>query len=262
MDELQIMNLEGSEINTWDFPIIKAELQHRLDLYSGLVYTDDTIKDAKSDRATLNKVKKAINDAEKAYKMKCLAPYEALRPQIKELVDLVEEQRILIDSTVKDYENRQKEAKEQEVRRYYDRKAVVLGEYAGLLYDKLFDKKWTNASTGKSKYEEAIQIAISKAATDIEEIKALNSPFIDTLLETYIATLSVDKVKEKDVQLTEAAQKAGLTNQPAEVPVKVVTSPINDETEQSVTMKIYANQNQLDQITDFMKAIGVHYDML
>lgn len=262
MDELQLVNLENSEITTWDFPAVKAELQRRLDACAGLIYTDETIKDAKSDRATLNKVKKAITDAEKAYKTKCLEPYEVLKPCIKELVDMVEEQRMLIDSTVKDFENRQKEEKAQQVRKYYDRKAVVLGDYADSLYERLFDKKWTNTTTGKTKYEEAIHVAINQAAMDLETIKSWNSPFTETLLETYIATLSVEKSREKDVQLTEVAKKAGLTNQ--STATKIITTstvPVIDA-EQGVAMKVYANQSQMNQITDFMKAIGVRYDLL
>lgn len=263
MNELHLVSLESSDVATWDFPMMKAELQRRLDAYAGLVYTDETIKEAKSDRATLNKVKKAITDAEKAYKAKCLEPYEAIRPQINELVDLVEEQRLLIDSTVKDFETRQKEEKEKQVRKYYDRKAVVLGTYADSLYVKLFDKKWTNATTGKAKYEEAIQIAINQAVMDLETIKSWVSPFAETLIETYVMTLSVDKAKEKDLQLTEAAKKAGLTNQTGEANGNTTptTSAITDA-EQGMTMRIFASQNQMNQLIDFMKAIGVGYELL
>lgn len=130
MNELQIIKLENTDISGWNFAMLRAELQSRLDTYAGIIYTDETIKDAKNDRTTLNKVKKVIEDARKAYKARCLAPYDALEPEIKELVDMVEKQRVLIDETVKDYETRQKEAKELEVRKYYDRKAVVLGNLA------------------------------------------------------------------------------------------------------------------------------------
>ena len=50
MNELQIISLENSDISTWDFPAIKAELERHLSDYAGIVYTDDTIKDAKKDR--------------------------------------------------------------------------------------------------------------------------------------------------------------------------------------------------------------------
>ena len=70
----------------------------------------------------MNKAKKVIEDCRKAYKAQCLAPYEALEPQVKELVSMIEEQRLLIDETVKEYENRQKQEKEVAVKTYYDKK--------------------------------------------------------------------------------------------------------------------------------------------
>ena len=87
METLQIVSFENTEVSSWDFAMLKAELQHQLDKYAGTIYTDETVKEAKNDRATLNKVKKAINDAVNAYKAKCLEPYEAVKPQIKELID-------------------------------------------------------------------------------------------------------------------------------------------------------------------------------
>lgn len=261
MNELQIIKIANQDVASWDFPAIKAELQHHLEAFAGLCYTDDTIKNAKSDRATLNKVKKAIDDARKAYKAKCLAPYEMLEPQINELIQLVEAQRRLIDDTVKDYETRQKAAKEQEVRRYYDRKAVSLGPLADVLYPKLFDKKWTNASTPRAKYEESIQAAISGACQDIAAVKALGSPFVDTLVAVYVETLSLDQVREKNEELLRSAEKAGLTGHPAEPAPAPAADPAADPSE-GVAMRVYGSQKQMTQLWDFMKAIGVRYELL
>lgn len=150
MNELQIIRLENTDISGWDFATLRAELQSRLDFYANLVYTDDTIKDAKKDRTTLNKVKKVIEDARKAYKARCLAPYDALEPDMKSLVDMVEKQRTLIDDTVKEYEARQKEAKEQEIKKFYDRKAIVLGDLAERLYLHVCAALILNAEIGAS----------------------------------------------------------------------------------------------------------------
>ena len=55
MNDLQLIHLENTDISAWDFARLRFELQKGLDSYSGIVYTDDTIKDAKNDRAILNK---------------------------------------------------------------------------------------------------------------------------------------------------------------------------------------------------------------
>ena len=262
MNELQIANFENTDITAWDFPQIKKELEDRLSFYANIVYTDESIKNAKNDRTTLNKVKSAIEGARKEYKSRCLAPYDALEPQIKELVNLVDNQLGQIKSTVDDYEERQRDAKEKEVRKYYDRKAVSLGDLAGALYPKMFDKKWTNASTGKNKYEEAVLDAINRASADIEEIKALNSPFEDSLIECYIDTLSVEKTLDKLRELEEATHKANLTVAGTQPSSPTDKSQISDAIEDGFAMRIYASQKQIEQIKDFMKAIGVHYELI
>ena len=43
MNELQVISLDNTDISTWDFPALKAELQAVLSDYDGLVYTDETI---------------------------------------------------------------------------------------------------------------------------------------------------------------------------------------------------------------------------
>lgn len=257
MDEMQLTKLDGSTIAAWNFSALKAELTTKLEEYKNLAYTDDAIKEAKSDRTELNKLKKTITDAEKEYKARCLAPYEAIKPQIRELVDIVEEQRMVIDSVVKDYDSRKKAEKEQEIRKFYDRKSAALGEYAAALYEKIFDSKWTNATTAKSKYEEAILEAINKAAADIETVKSWQSVYTNTLIETYVDTLSVEKAKDEDLKLNEAAEKAGLTEKVQPAAPAQTSAAAGD----GVLLKVRADERQLRQICDFMKAIGVDYEL-
>ena len=266
MNELQVINLDNTDITTWDFPALKAELQTALSYYDGLVYTDETIKDAKKDRTLLNKAKKVIEDARKAYKARCLEPYEAMEPKIKELAGLIEERRLQIDETVKEFESRQKEAKEKEVREYYDRVSGSFGKNADRIYQKIFDPKWTNATTGAAKYREAIQIAVASVSRDMESIKKSGSPFLDTLQELYLETLSMDAVMQKNEELKEAAVKAGLTGtSTADAPVIPVTKPeeklqVNEE--EGTLIRIHASKERLNQVCDFMKAIGVSYEIV
>ena len=268
MENLQIVSLENTDISTWDFSVLKAELQEYLSQYEGLVYTEETVKDAKKDRTTLNKAKKVVDDARKVYKARCLEPYEAIEPKIKELTELIEERRRQIDDTVKDFERRSKEEKEKEVREYYDRISECFGTNADRIYQKIFDPKWTNASTGISKYREAVQIVVASVRSDLDRIAALDTPFGDTLRETYLETLSMDAVLQKDSELKEAAGKAGLTESERPVQVNVSSSstvpdsrPIADENEGTL-VRIHASQPRLNQICDFMKVIGVEYEIL
>lgn len=264
MNELQIVNLEQADITTWDFARLKDELGQALSVYKTTIYTDETITIAKDDKAKLAKAKKIVEDQRKAYKAKCLAPYEALEPQIKEIVGMIEEQRVAIDDVVKDFTERQKIEKEEAVRKYYEKKAFVLGKLATPLFEKILDPKWLNASASKAKVEEAIQIAINNALNDINAIKAMESPFVDTLLDKYVATLSLDEARAKHTELVEAATKAGMNQRQTEVSsqtVKVEEKSVVANSEEGTVLKVYANQSQLNQVLDFMKAIGVAYEL-
>ena len=262
MNELQIVGLEKTEISSWDFESIKTELAQALSVYKNMVYTDESIKSAKNDKAVLAKLKKMVEDRRKAYKSKCLEPYEAIEPQVKEIVAMIEEQRVLIDDVVKDYTERQKREKEEDIKKYYDKKASVLGDVANPLFNKLLDPKWLNASVSKAKYEEEVQERITKAKNDIEAIRAINSPFVDTLIEKYVDTLSLDEAKAKNDELVLAASRAGFNQtNPASETAEKPSALVVSNTAEGVILKIHANQGQINQICDFMKAIGVSYEI-
>lgn len=270
MNELKIMGLDSTDITSWDFPALMAELQAITFEDADLIYSDDTIKYAKKDRAILNKAKKIVEDTRKAYKARCLEPYDALEPQVKDLTGLIEEKRKQIDDIVKEYEGRQKEAKEKEIMEYYDRISGSLGEDAEKLYQKIFDPKWTNDSF-KTKYREAMQIAVAAAAKDLESIRALGSPFVDTLREKYIETLSMEAVIEKDEELKEAVGKAGYIDVIDEKAEFIQVAPALDEAipanktadeEEGTLVRIHASQKRLDLICDFMRAIGVSFEIV
>lgn len=266
MKELQLINLEEKDITAWDFDVLKEDLSNVLSAYKTTIYTDETIKLAKEDKAKLAKAKKVVEDKRKAFKSKCMEPYDALEPQIKELVAMIEEQRVAIDEVVKDYTDRQKMEKEANVKSFYDKKAHVLGDLAPVLYEKILDQKWLNSSSGK-KYQEEMQIKINEVLSDIREIKSWNSPFVDTVVEKYISTLSVDDAKAKHEELIEAANRAGLgqvqsdavkINQSSQ---KETTQDVVIDTENGTLVKMYGNKNQITQVMDFANAIGVKMEI-
>ena len=79
----------------------------------------------------------------------------------------------------------------------------------------------------------------------------------------YVSTLSVEKVMEKNTELVESIKKAGITEQQQLVEniIDVVGKQKTTNEESGVVMKVYASQNQMNQILDFMQAIGVEYEL-
>lgn len=60
--ELKVNEVSIPEKIEFNYEQLKAELTEKVSLYETMVYTDDQIKQAKADKANLNKLKKALND--------------------------------------------------------------------------------------------------------------------------------------------------------------------------------------------------------
>lgn len=60
----------------WNFQELKAEISETVRDYEMAVYTDDTIKQARADRAKLRKFTEALEDKRKEIRKKYLEPYE------------------------------------------------------------------------------------------------------------------------------------------------------------------------------------------
>ncbi len=267
MTNEELVPVNNQELTTWDFEQMKSELQTLVDSYTNIAYTEDSIKDAKKDKASLNKIKKQIEDARKAFKKKCMEPYDAVEPKIKELVEMVDRQTVLISEVVKEVEDREKAKKEQEIRAYYDVKATVFGSLADSLYPKILNPKWLNKSTNKAKYQEEMLEAIAKTKSDLDVIQTMNPLMKDELEAVYVETLSMEEVEKKLEEFEKIASKIPTvpveqteTNKMPESNREIVSE--DKLTDGEVMLKIFADKSQLSNLTDFMKAVGIKYEIL
>ncbi len=259
---LQLAVYESTPITAWDFAEIKGQLERALSSFSNIIYTDDSIQSAKDDRSRLKKVKDVFEAARKDYKKQCMVPYEAVETKVKELTGLLDAQIAAVDAAVKEYEARMKAEKETAIRAYYDKKAEPLGALARLLYEKLFDQKWLNASTPRSTYEKEIVLKINAALQDVNAIRALNSPYETTLLEFYGETASLEAVKEKDAELRTAAEKAGFSKEVSVQPAPTEPEPQAAAGTDGVTLlALKASGWQLTRVKDFLTALGIEFEI-
>lgn len=260
--EMRVIQEVGT-IN-WDYDNIKNELEKIVENYKGLIYTEETIKTAKKNRAELNKLKKEIQLKQKQCKETCLSPYKGLEPSIKELINIVEKQKEEIDNCVKAFEEKIKERKRSDIKKYYNMEAEILGELAEKLYSKIYDLKWENATVGAKKYQEEIVIAINNIRKDLKEVEELKSIFQKELVEVYCENLSLTDVLKKNRELMDIVDKVNILSKDAEevsveVPIwKKVEKERNSLGE--LKIKIKAKPNQIEQILDFMNLIGVEYE--
>ena len=172
-------------------------------MYKNLVYTgSDQIKDAKADRAALNKLIKAMSDERIRIKKDCLKPYDEFERKIRELTDIVNEPVQLIDKQIKEYEQTLKEEKRKEIEALFE----TIGFQAFVKLEMIWDEKWLNASVSMKSIEDAMRARLNEISTAVFTLNKLPE-FGFEALELYKETLDLPKAIEKAQHMSEIAKK-------------------------------------------------------
>ena len=211
MEELNIVTRQEPGIAYFEnFEEIKAYLSAQLNRYRNLIYSEDSLKLAKSDRASLNRLKKALDDRRKEIKKLYMEPYLALEAQIKELIGMIDEPLGEIDGFIKEAERAAREEKREEIRQYFDTIAGPLGDLANPLFDSaaFFDPKWTNATTRAKAWQDDVRNRVSQAVSDLRTIQQVGGAHIPALINRYVETMNMEDVSAYQKTLRNTAEAA------------------------------------------------------
>lgn len=213
----------------WNYEQLKAQLTEGLEAYKGRVYDEDSISEAKKDRAALNKLATAIDTRRKEMKERFLQPYEEFEAQAKELTAMVKEQSAEIDAQIKAYDEARKEEKLGAIKEVY---AGIMGDLLELVpYEKIHDKKWLNVTTSMKSIEKEItehaeSIRAALASIDALSLsddmqKRVKSVYLDGL-DLAAALAEKEKIEREQQALAdyEAAKKAAQERAAQEKAVK------------------------------------------
>nr|DAK78388.1 MAG TPA: Protein of unknown function (DUF1351) [Caudoviricetes sp.] len=168
---------------------LKTELSQKLDYYNNLVVTEDSIKSAKADKATLNKLRTALDDKRKEVKKDCLTPYEDFEKKVKELIGMIDEPITAIDSQIKVFDDAKKHEKEGQIKAFY---LANIHELETLLpLEKIWSPKWLNTTYKMADITGEITGTIFKVKNDINIIKAFGVECEQQMLDTFLRTLDM-----------------------------------------------------------------------
>lgn len=95
--ELRVNEVQLPEQITFNYEELKEEIAGKVSHYETLVYTDDQIKEAKADRADLNKFKKALNDERIRREREYMQPFQDFKDKIDEIIAIIDKPIMLID---------------------------------------------------------------------------------------------------------------------------------------------------------------------
>lgn len=203
--ELRIINPQEEgfvqEIQ-WNHEELKTEISRKMQDYKTLVFTEDTTRDAKKDRADLNKLKKAFDDERKRIKKLCMAPYEKFEQQAKEIIALIDEPIRMIDAQIKEVEEQKKIQKRKEIEALFD----TIGFHVFVTLDSIWDEKWLNATFSMSKIEEQMRSRMYQIGTEVLTIQQLPE-FSFEAMEVYKNTLNLSMAIQEGQRLADIQKR-------------------------------------------------------
>lgn len=286
--EFKIQPYQRIDIITFNYEEMKNELTDKLVKYKGTTYDDSAISLAKKDKASLNKLKKAINDKKIEIKKECLIPYEDFETKVKEIMSMIDKPVLEIDTQIKNYEERVVAEKKAEITTYFNE---VVGDLANILnLDRLFNDKWLNVTFSMKNIQAEIDETIKRTNDDLEVIKGLNSEFNTELMNEYLSTFDLSNVlrrkalleerkealerleqKKKEQELLkqqatshESSQEQTKVTQPSVYSTEQQTSvktQINAPTENIITLdfRVWGTQEQINGLGEYLKEKNIRY---
>jgi len=102
--ELQIKEFQLPQAVEFNYEQLRNELTERVEEYKTVVYTADTIRQAKADRSKLNALKKSLNDERIRLEREFMAPFQTCNNQIADLRHIVDERSSAVYAQVKEWE--------------------------------------------------------------------------------------------------------------------------------------------------------------
>lgn len=189
----------------FNYEALKSELADKLKYYNGLVVTEDSIRDAKGDKAALNKLKTALDDRRKDIKREYLRPFEEFEGKVKELVGMIDAPVQAIDGQIKAFDEQKKAEKKTEIETFYTENA---GDVAAILpLEKVWDNRWLNTTYKITDIQQEITGRISKVRNDIGIIKGMRLDCEAQVMDTYLRTLDMSAALAEKTRLEDQKRR-------------------------------------------------------
>lgn len=199
--ELRVNEVAIPEKIDFNYEELKAELTSKVSFYETLVYTDDQIKDAKADKANLNKLKKALNDERIRKEKEYMQPFNVFKAQINEIIGIIDKPIAVIDEQVKAYDEKRKAEKQKAIEVLFSQ----IGFQNFVTLEKIWDPKWLNASVSMKSIEDQMRSKMYEIGNGVLTLSQLPE-FGFEATEVFKETLDINKAISEAKRMSEIAK--------------------------------------------------------
>lgn len=171
MQEELTVRVEHPELPAirWNEAEVQQNLTEMLATYTGRVYTPETIKDAKADRAAVNKLDKQLSDVARSAKAFYMKPLEEFLQSAKQMQGQCKAVSGAIDQQVKAVEEAERQDKQDALRAVY---ADCIGELRELIpFDRLLVPQWLNKTYDLAKSGRELRKSVETRREELRLIR-------------------------------------------------------------------------------------------
>lgn len=261
--ELIVKEITFPEVIEFNYDDLKAEITARTEKYANLVYSEEQIKDAKTDLANLRKFTKALSDERIKVKKECLKAYEPFETKIKELSGIVDKCIGNIDIQVKNFETAEKEAKRAEIAEHF----AIIGHPEWLSFDQIFDDKWLNKSVKLSAVYDEIDAKLTQISKDLDTLSNLPEFGFEAEIE-YRLTLDINRAISEGKRLAEIQKRKAEAEATAPKPEPIPETqsepvkPEPTETIYTVELRAYMTKQQMSELKQFFDSRNIKFERI
>lgn len=194
----------------WNNEELLREIKAKTAEYTDVVYDGDKwIKEAKTDRSNLNKLRTAIETERKRIKKLCMDPYSEFEKQAKEVIAPIDEAIASIDKQLKAADEKARAEKMDEIR-----EAFIEEGFQGFVeLEMIFNDKWLNKTYSMSQIKQEMEskkYEIGTAVLTIHNLHEYSFEAMDYYKKTLDLAASLSEAQRLvDLQRRkEEAQKA------------------------------------------------------
>ena len=195
--------LVPAESPRFNYAELKAAVEEKMALYEAAIYSDDQIREAKADKAALNKLRKALNDERIKREREYMQPFAKFKAEIDEIISIIDRPVAAIDRQVKDFEERKKAEKLAQIADYWQ-------EAGALGWMQFMKTGWANASYSMKTIKAEIDAEVERMNSELPVIRALPEYAFEAE-EYYKETHNLaDALREAQRLAERAARKAAM----------------------------------------------------
>lgn len=186
--QLKVNEIQLPDVISFNYDELKSELSEKVKKYELMTYTDEQIKEAKADRANLNKLKKALNDERIRREREYMLPFNDFKQKINEIIGIIDKPIAVIDTQIKAADDKRKEQKQLEIGSLF-----VTKEFPSWVrINMIQDDSWLNVGTSMKQIDEILDGWRSRIDTELSTLESLPE-FSFEAAEVYKQSLDINK---------------------------------------------------------------------